>query len=76
MKLVTVVGPLTSESDARDTAKQLGEVNHSVYYRSIQDDLGLELCREWYVERDNDIVNTSTIFGYSWDYINAKQRKR
>lgn len=75
MRLVTVIGPLATEQEARDTCSVLGDKNHSVYSRAIHDSDGFETDnREWYVERDLDIV-PNILFGMSWDEIRGKQSK-
>ena len=74
MAQVPVAGPF-SESAARETAKALGEANHSVYSKAIPDAEGCETdARNWYVERDTAAVPTR-IFGYDWAEIQAKQQR-
>lgn len=71
---ITVAGPF-SETEARETARALGEINHSVYSRSRVDAEGYETDeRDWFVERDTD-APTSLIFGYAWTDIQRMQQK-
>ena len=75
MAQVTVAGPF-AEQAARETAKALGDSNHSVYAKALVDVDGCETDgREWYVERDTEAVPTR-IFGYDWSEIQAKQQRR
>ncbi len=75
MAQITVAGPFT-EHEARDTAKALGEINHSVYSRSRVDAEGYETDeRDWFVERDTE-APADRIFGYSWAEIQAFQQRR
>jgi hypothetical protein len=72
---ITVAGPF-SETEARETARALGETNHSVYSRSRVDAEGYETDeRDWFVERDTD-APTSLIFGYTWADIQRMQQNR
>ena len=74
MNQITVAGPFT-EAAARDTAKALGENNHSVYSRAIVDSEGYDTGdREWFVERDTDAA-PDHIFGHSWGEIQAMQQR-
>ncbi|MDD2742032.1 MAG: hypothetical protein PHV02_07155 [Rhodocyclaceae bacterium] len=74
MATITVVGPLTTEAEARSTAEVLGLENHSVYSRYLNDSDGyVSEQQEWYVERDDAIPGK--IFGYEWREIQAKQAR-
>lgn len=76
MTLITIVGPLLSESEAKETARALGAENHSVYSRAIVDADGFDTGgRTWFVERDDSIA-PRLIFGMTWQEIQAKQAKR
>ena len=71
---ITVAGPF-SETEARETARALGETNHSVYSRSRVDAEGYETGeRDWFVERDTDAPAT-LIFGHTWADIQRMQQK-
>ena len=73
---ITVVGPLTTKEAAEQTATALGRANHSVYSMALKDADGYDTDeRAWYVERDTS-APSDTIFGYSWEAIQAKQQKR
>lgn len=75
MAQITVAGPFT-EHEARDTAKALGERNHSVYSKALLDANGFETDgRIWFVERDTE-APADRIFGYSWTEIQAFQQRR
>ena len=75
MTQITVAGPF-QEQEARNTAKALGESNHSVYSRALLDADGFETdVRVWFVERDTE-APAERIFGYSWAEIQARQQRR
>jgi hypothetical protein len=75
MSAVTVAGPF-DEQNARETARYLGDSNHSVYSRAIRDAEGFDTdAREWFVERDND-APARTLMGYDWSEIQRKQMRR
>ena len=72
-KTITVVGPLKSESEAKETAKSLGAENHSVYSRSVKDAEGYDTNeRQWFVERDESVI-PKTIFGYKAQEFMSRQ---
>jgi hypothetical protein len=75
VKTVTIAGPM-SESSANETAQYLGIKNHSVYSRAVRDAEGFDTeAREWFVERDNDIV-PDRILGYEWSDIQSMQQRK
>lgn len=60
---IDVVGPLSTEAAAIETAAALGDSNHSVYSRAVKDAEGFDTDgRQWFVER---LLNVpGRIFGY------------
>ena len=74
MTLLTIVGPLSNEKDARDTASSLDE-NCSVYSRYIKDSEGYDTeNRQWFVERD-ETLPSGKIFGYNAQDFMKRQYK-
>jgi hypothetical protein len=73
MALVTIVGPLKDEKSAIETCAELGNANHSIYSKAINDAEGYEIGREWFVERNTDLIGR--VFGYEWAQIQAMQQK-
>lgn len=75
MAQITVAGPF-QEQAARETARALGESNHSVYSKALVGADGFETGeRDWFVERDTTAV-ANKIFGYDWTDIQARQQRR
>ncbi len=75
MATVTVAGPF-GEQAARDTARALGERNHSVYSKALVGADGYETGEShWFVERDESIT-PDRILGYDWADIQAMQQRR
>ena len=74
MSLITVVGPLSSETAAKDTAYALGN-QYSVYSRTLKDSEGYDTEeRQWFVEQDTSIT-PSKLFGYDVKQFMARQYK-
>lgn len=74
MALITVVGPLTTEQAAQETAQFMGIKSHSVYSRTVRDAEGYDTDdRQWFVERDTDIVEN--LFGYDTAQFISRQYK-
>jgi len=75
MAQITVAGPF-SEQEARDTARALGDSNHSVFSKALVGADGFETGEsDWFVERDTE-APTTKIFGYDWADIQARQQRR
>lgn len=73
MTTKTVAGPF-GEQAARDTAKALGDRNHSVYSMAVKDAEGYDTDeRQWFVERDESVV-PDRILGYDWAQIQRMQQ--
>lgn len=73
---IIVAGPFDTEQTASDTARFLGDANHSVFSRVVKDSEGFEThVRQWFVERHLAVV-AQTIVGLSWEQIRAKQAGR
>lgn len=75
MTTKTVAGPF-GEDAARETAKALGEKNHSVFSRAVKDAEGYDTDdRDWFVERDEAVI-PDRILGYEWAHIQSMQQRR
>ena len=73
MRFVTVAGPFTEDA-ARETAKFLGNENHGVYSREINDPEGYGTgVFEWFVERNEDAI-PARFCGLTWSEVQRKQR--
>ena len=74
-KIITVA---MSEHDARQTAGALG-AQYSAFGVTVNDADGyiddMATALNWYVEQDDSIV-PDHIFGYTWESIQNRQRKK